>query len=89
MTAMRLYANLCNLNMPGKLIQTTIDPSVLKKFDALAKARGHRRASYLRYLVEIHVQALTPELSKITRSTSPLDYLDPMTGKPDESRKRR
>jgi hypothetical protein len=73
---MRLYANLCNLNMSGKLIQTTVDASTLRKLDALAKARGHKRASYLRHLVEMHVQALTPELSKITRATSPLDYLD-------------
>jgi hypothetical protein len=75
--------------MAGKLIQTTVDDSVLRKLDALARACGHRRAGYLRHLVEKHVQALTPKLAKITRSTSPLDYLDPLPGKPDVSRRLR
>jgi hypothetical protein len=74
---------------PGKLIQTTVDSSVLKKFDALAKVCGHRRASYLRHLVEMHVLALTPSLAKITRSTIPLDYLNPMSGNSNQSRSRR
>lgn len=63
------------LNMPSKLVQTTIDDDVLKKFDVLAKIQGHKRASYLRHLIEIHVKALTPQLAKITKSTSPLDSL--------------
>jgi hypothetical protein len=61
--------------MPGRLIQTTIDQAVLRKLDALAKVRGHRRASYLRHLVELHVQTLTPALLRITRKTSPLDVV--------------
>lgn len=78
------------LKMPGRLIQTTVDANSLKKLDALARATGHKRASYLRHLVEMHVQALTPQLSKITRSSSPLDglamleYLD----RPKKGRKR-
>jgi hypothetical protein len=62
--------------MTRKLIQTTVDAPVCKQLDALARAGGHRRASYLRHLVELHVRALTPELAKITRSTIPLDDLD-------------
>jgi hypothetical protein len=87
---MRLYAILCAQNMQGKLIQTTVASSVLRKLDALARAQGHRRASYLRHLVEMHVQALTPKLAKITGSTSPLDNLSTLlgnTGKPRGVRK--
>jgi hypothetical protein len=62
--------------MAGKLIQSTVSSAVLRQLDALAKAQGHKRASYLRHLVEMHVRALTPELSKITGSTSPLDNLN-------------
>lgn len=69
---MRSYAT----KMSGRLIQTTVSEDVLRKFDALAKVGGHRRASYLRHLVELHVRALSPRLAKVTRSTSPLDAVD-------------
>jgi len=59
-------------------MQTTVGDDVLRKFDTLARAQGHRRASYLRHLVEMHVQALTPSLAKITKSTSLLDNLEHM-----------
>jgi predicted DNA-binding protein len=53
---------------PGKkssrLIQTVIKPTVLLQLDALARATGHTRASYLRYLVELHVRAINPKLAK-------------------------
>lgn len=51
--------------MPRKthLIQTVVSPPVLRKLDALAKATGHKRASYLRHLVETHVKAVTPKLA--------------------------
>jgi hypothetical protein len=57
---MRVYDS-----MPRKtcLIQTIVDPTVLRKLDALAKATGHKRASYLRHLVETHVKAVTPRLA--------------------------
>ena len=89
MTPMRPYANLCSRKMPGKLIQTTDDPRVLRKLDALARASGHRRASYLRRLVEMHVRALTPRLLKITSETSPLDMLKLADEIDRSSRKRR
>jgi hypothetical protein len=76
-------------HMPGKLIQTTVDASVLRKLDALARAQGHRRASYLRHLVELHVLALTPKLAKITRSTSLLDNLTPLPSETVKPRGRR
>jgi len=37
---------------------------VMRQLDALAKATGHTRASYLRYLIEMHVQSLDPRLAK-------------------------
>jgi hypothetical protein len=86
---LQTYESPVGLNMPGKLIQTTVDDKVLRKLDALAKACGHRRASYLRLLVEVHVRALTPRLAKITRSTSPLDNLNPLLGETERPRGRR
>lgn len=77
------------LNMPGKLIQTTIDEATVRKLDALARAQGHKRASYLRHLVELHVRALSPRLLKITRDTNPLDLVTPVdeTGRHKERRR--
>ena len=46
------------------LIQTVVKPTVLRQLDALARATGHTRASYLRHLVELHVQAINPRLAK-------------------------
>lgn len=46
------------------LIQTVVSEPVLRKLDALAKATGHKRAGYLRHLVELHVEALTPQMAK-------------------------
>ena len=46
-----------------RLVQTTVDPTVLRKLDALARATGHKRASYLRHLIELHVKALSPTLA--------------------------
>jgi predicted DNA-binding protein len=46
------------------LIQTVVKPPVLRQLDALARATGHTRASYLRHLVELHVRAINPRLAK-------------------------
>jgi len=40
------------------LVQTVLDPTTLRKLDALARAAGHKRAGYLRHLVEMHIQDL-------------------------------
>ena len=48
----------------SRLIQTVVKPAVVRQLDALAKATGHTRASYLRYLIEMHVQSLDPRLAK-------------------------
>jgi predicted DNA-binding protein len=48
----------------SRLIQTVVRPTVLRQLDALAKATGHTRASYLRHLVELHVKAINPKLAK-------------------------
>jgi predicted DNA-binding protein len=48
----------------SRLIQTVVKPTVLRQFDALARATGHTRASYLRHLVELHVEAINPRLAK-------------------------
>ena len=48
----------------SSLIQTVVQPTVVRKLDKLAKATGHTRASYLRYLVEMHVESLDPRLAK-------------------------
>ena len=48
----------------SSLIQTVVPPTVVQKLDKLAKATGHTRASYLRYLVEMHVQSVDPRLAK-------------------------
>lgn len=57
----------------SRLIQTVVNPSVLRQFDALARATGHTRASYLRHLVELHVRAINPKLAKAlaTRKARP------------------
>jgi hypothetical protein len=86
---LQTYESPVGLNMPGKLIQTTVDDKVLRKLDALAKACGHRRASYLRLLLEVHVKALTPKLARITQSTNPLDNLNHLLGETERPRGRR
>lgn len=47
-----------------KLVQTVIPIGVVRKFDVMALALGHTRASYLRYVVENHVN--------LTITTQPL-----------------
>jgi predicted DNA-binding protein len=42
------------------LVQTHVSPTVSRRLDAMAKNNGHKRASYLRYLIETHVGALNP-----------------------------
>lgn len=34
------------------LLQTSVDPNVARRFDMIAKTRGHKRAAYLRFVVE-------------------------------------
>ena len=46
------------------LVQTVVSWKVLKKLDALAKATGHKRASYVRHLIEMHVKAVDPRLAR-------------------------
>ena len=53
----------------SRLIQTVVRPTVLRQLDALAKATGHTRASYLRHLVELHVKAINPRLAKALART--------------------
>jgi hypothetical protein len=84
---MRTYV--AKKDMEGKLIQTTVTPEVLRKLDTLARAQGHRRASYLRHLVELHVRALTPKLLKITSTNSPLDEMGSLLSVPDNRKRRR
>ena len=43
------------------LVQTVLDLPVLRKLDALARAAGHKRAGYLRHIVELHVVAKSQE----------------------------
>ena len=74
----KAYASLCNLTMPdtrkNRLVQTVVNPAVLRRFDLLARSTGHTRASYLRHLIELHVQALCPknatptQIAKLARS---------------------
>ena len=53
-----------NPNRSSRLIQTVVKPATLHQLDALARATGHTRASYLRHLVEMHVRAINPKLAK-------------------------
>ena len=59
--------------MRGTLVQTTVSATTLRKLDALARACGHKRAGYLRHLVEVHVRSLPPRLAKVLARPSPLD----------------
>lgn len=61
---MKTYASVCGNMARSSLIQTVVQPAVVRKLDKLAKATGHTRASYLRYLIEMHVHALDPRLAK-------------------------
>lgn len=45
-----------------KLVQTQVNATTLRKLDALARARGVKRAAYLRQLIVTHVRALKPAL---------------------------
>jgi hypothetical protein len=57
------YARLCTTlaRSPKKvLLQTQVDESVASQFDKLAKSNGHRRAGYLRFIVEKLVGAVPP-----------------------------
>jgi hypothetical protein len=61
----------------GSLVQTTVSPPTLRKLDALARAHGHKRAGYLRHLVELHVRALSPRLARVLAAgPSPLDAVE-------------
>ena len=42
------------------LLQTRVDASVARQLDAMARERGHKRAGYLRHLVETHVKVARP-----------------------------
>lgn len=59
--------------MKRSLIQTTVDSPTLRKLDALARTCGHKRAGYLRHLVEVHVRSLPPRLARALARPSPLD----------------
>lgn len=61
--------------MPTCLIQTTVSKKTLKALDALARSMGHKRAGYLRHLVEMHVRAIKPKLLVSLSKTKP-DVLD-------------
>jgi hypothetical protein len=53
------------------LMQTTVKNSVVRQFDALARAAGHSRAYYLAQLVELHVRAIKPKLLRSLSKTLP------------------
>ena len=53
----------------SRLLQTVVRPTVLRQLDALARATGHTRASYLRHLVELHLKAISPRLAKALART--------------------
>lgn len=50
------------MTMPrkGRLVQTIVTPQTVRKLTHLAKATGHTKASYLRHLIELHLQAMYP-----------------------------
>lgn len=47
------------------LLQTQVDASVGKRFDEMAKANGHKRASYLRFIVEMFVKGRLPKPTRL------------------------
>ena len=53
------------------LVQTNVNRDIARQLDALAKATGHKRASYVRYLIELHVKALTPRLARALKRSQP------------------
>ena len=61
---MKTYESVCRNMTRSSLVQTVVAPAVVRKLDKLARATGHTRASYLRYLIEMHVRALNPQLAK-------------------------
>ena len=58
---------------PKVLVQTNVSLAIARQLDALAKATGHKRASYVRYLIELHVKALTPRLARALKQSQPKD----------------
>jgi hypothetical protein len=59
--AIQSYAKVCSIMTSQVLIQTHVSRTVLRKLDTLAKQNGHKRAGYLRYIVELHIGVLTPQ----------------------------
>lgn len=54
------------------LVQTVLDLPVLRKLDALAKSAGHKRAGYLRHIVEMHVKGFGSHASLADRELAKL-----------------
>jgi len=44
----------------GRLIQTVVTPQSMRKLEHLARSTGHTKASYLRHLIELHIEAMYP-----------------------------
>jgi hypothetical protein len=58
------YARVCTTLARSSqkiLLQTQVDATIGQRFDALAKRNGHKRASYLRFVVEKLVDAAKPK----------------------------
>lgn len=53
------------------LLQAWVTIPVGKKFEALARAQGHKKAGYLRHLVELHVDAMAPKLLRALMKAQP------------------
>jgi predicted DNA-binding protein len=51
------------------LVQALVEPSTLRKLDALAKTRHCKRATYVRHVLETHVQSVTPEILRSLEQT--------------------
>lgn len=49
------------------LLQTRVATSVARKLDTLAKTNGHKRAGYLRHMVEVHVKTMFVKSSPAPR----------------------
>lgn len=66
------------LAMPTKhLVQTTVEKKILRALDSLARSSGHKRAGYLRHLIELHVKAIKPKLLVSLSKTRPDELLTP------------
>jgi len=65
------------------LAQTTDSKKVLRQLDALARSTGRTRAGYLRWLVEMHTQVMTPKLEQGLRPAFlPGEKINPAPSKP-------